>query len=314
MKEPYLIAKDIYKSYDDIQAVNGVSFQIPQGEVFGLLGPNGAGKTTLISILTGLFEPSQGNVFIDGEDIKRNKLNAQAKIGFVPQELALYPSLSARDNLLFYGRIYGLHEKRLRERVAYVLELVDLTERAKDSIDTYSGGMKRRINMAVGLLHEPELLFLDEPTVGVDPQSRNAIYESVRALNQAGMTIVYTTHYMEAAERLCHRVAIMDEGKLIALDTPQALIHNLGGGLVLLELHPEHFSTITEQGKQIPAVKNITQQDGKLVIHAHQVQHALVGILEIISKIGARIKSVEVLEPNLEAVFLHMTGKKLRNS
>ncbi|OQY29027.1 MAG: hypothetical protein B6I38_08645 [Anaerolineaceae bacterium 4572_5.1] len=314
MKEPYLIAKDIYKSYDDIQAVSGVSFQIPQGEVFGLLGPNGAGKTTLISILTGLFEPSQGNVVIDGEDLKQNKLHAQTKIGFVPQELALYPTLSARDNLLFYGRIYGLRGKHLRERVASVLELVDLTERANDAIDTYSGGMKRRINMAVGLLHEPELLFLDEPTVGIDSQSRNAIYESVQALNKMGMTIVYTTHYMEAAERLCHRVAIIDKGKLIALDTPQSLIRNLGGGLVLLKLHPRRFSAITEQGKQIPAVKDITQQDGKLVIHAYQVQHALVGILEIASKIGARIKAVEVLEPNLEAVFLQMTGKKLRNN
>lgn len=314
MKEPYLIAKDIYKSYDDIQAVSGVSFQIPQGEVFGLLGPNGAGKTTLISILTGLFEPSQGSVVIDGEDLKQNKLHAQTKIGFVPQELALYPTLSARDNLLFYGRIYGLRGKHLRERVASVLELVDLTERANDAIDTYSGGMKRRINMAVGLLHEPELLFLDEPTVGIDSQSRNAIYESVQALNKMGMTIVYTTHYMEAAERLCHRVAIIDKGKLIALDTPQSLIRNLGGGLVLLKLHPRRFSAITEQGKQIPAVKDITQQDGKLVIHAYQVQHALVGILEIASKIGARIKAVEVLEPNLEAVFLQMTGKKLRNN
>lgn len=314
MQKPYLIAKDIYKSYNGTQAIDGVSFQISRGEVFGLLGPNGAGKTTLISVLTGLLKPSQGNVIIDGQRLQKNRLKVQTKIGFVPQELALYPTLSARDNLLFYGRIYGLKGKHLRERVASVLELVGLTERANDDIETYSGGMKRRINMAVGLLHEPELLFLDEPTVGVDPQSRNAIYESVQALNQAGMTIVYTTHYMEAAERLCHRVAIMDEGKFIALDTPQALIRSLGGGIVLLALHAGHFPVLIERGEKIPAVKRITHEDGKLVIHAHRVQHALVGVLGITSEIGARVKSVEVLEPNLESVFLQMTGKKLRNS
>lgn len=220
MPEPILIARGLHKSYGDIHAVRGVDLEIARGEIFGLLGPNGAGKTTVIAMLVGLLDPDRGEMLLDGQPLTPGAHAPKARIGLVPQELALYPTISARDNLLFFGRIYGLRGKRLRQRVEAVLEMVGLTERAGDPIETYSGGMKRRINIAAGLLHEPNVLFLDEPTVGVDPQSRNAILEAVEALNRAGMTILYTTHYMEEAQRLCHRVAIMDLGRIIALDVP----------------------------------------------------------------------------------------------
>jgi ABC-2 type transport system ATP-binding protein len=313
MNTPIIVANQIHKSYGDIQAVKGVSFQIPQGEVFGLLGPNGAGKTTLISILTGLIQPSQGTVLVKGKPLARSTQEAQSRIGFVPQELALYRSLSARDNLLFFGRIYGLRGKKLRKRVDAVLEMVGLLERAGDPIETYSGGMKRRINIAAGLLHEPEILFLDEPTVGVDPQSRNAIFESVEALNQDGITIIYTTHYMEAAERLCHRVAIVDEGTLIALDSPNALIDELGGGMITLGLENGLVDEVIHRSRKIDSIKDIHRREGMLIVRARELQNALVDVLQETSQLGARVKDIRVLEPNLEAVFLQMTGKELRD-
>jgi ABC-2 type transport system ATP-binding protein len=234
MTEPILVAQDLYKSYGDVRAVDGVSLQVAAGEVFGLLGPNGAGKTTTISMLTGLVEPDGGKITVDGLDLKTDANQVKSKLGLVPQELALYPTLSARQNLTFFGRIYGLKGKDLSQRVDEVLETIGLTERANDAVKGYSGGMKRRVNIGAGLLHKPQVLFLDEPTVGVDPQSRNAIFESVEALNRAGMSVIYTTHYMEEAQRLCHRVAIVDEGRVIALDTPTALIRSLGGGVVII--------------------------------------------------------------------------------
>ena len=233
MSEPILIAQDLRKSFGEFEAVKGISLQVARGEVFGLLGPNGAGKTTTISMLTGLLEPTAGHVAVDGLDLKSHTNEVKARMGLVPQEMALYMSLSARQNLTFFGRIYGLRGKDLRQRVDQVLEMIGLTDRADEAVEKYSGGMKRRVNIGAGLLHHPQILFLDEPTVGVDPQSRNAIFESVEALNRAGMSVIYTTHYMEEAQRLCHRVAIVDEGKLIALDTPAALIRSLGGGVVI---------------------------------------------------------------------------------
>jgi len=236
----------------------------------------------------------------------------KAKLGLVPQELALYPVLSARDNLNFFGRIYGLRGKRLRERVDAVLEMVGLADRADEAIDTYSGGMKRRINIAAGLLHEPEILFLDEPTVGVDPQSRNAIFEGVEALNRGGMTVIYTTHYMEEAQRLCHRVAIMDEGQIIALDTPSALIRSLGGGIILIGMGDEQAEIITDEVVRLPSVKAAARSDGHLKVEADRAQEALIGVIEITNQRDIRLTSLQVLEPNLETVFLHLTGKTLR--
>jgi ABC-2 type transport system ATP-binding protein len=312
MSEPILVAQDLKKSFGEIEAVKGISLQVARGEVFGLLGPNGAGKTTTISMLTALLEPTGGQITVDGLDLKSHTNEVKAKMGLVPQEMALYMTLSARQNLMFFGRIYGLKGKELRQRVDEVLEMIGLTERADDAVDKYSGGMKRRVNIGAGLLHKPQILFLDEPTVGVDPQSRNAIFENVEALNRAGMSVIYTTHYMEEAQRLCHRVAIVDEGKLIALDTPTALIRSLGGGVVMLGVAEGAPDDLPERIAQLPAVKSATRSDGQLKIETQRFQEALMGTLDVTNQIDVRITSLEILEPNLESVFLHLTGKKLR--
>ncbi|HEX2981703.1 MAG TPA: ABC transporter ATP-binding protein, partial [Anaerolineaceae bacterium] len=230
-----VVVQNLQKSFGPREAVAGISFSIAAGEIFGLLGPNGAGKSTTISMLAGLTSPTGGLIRMDGADLLGHSRQIKARLGLVPQELALYPTLTARDNLAFFGQIYGLRGKTLQQRIGEVLEIVQLSERAGEPIERFSGGMKRRINLAIGLLHHPDLLFLDEPTVGVDPQSRNAIFESIEALNQAGMTVIYTTHYMEEAERLCHRVAILDHGQIIALDTPANLIRNLAFGRIRME-------------------------------------------------------------------------------
>jgi ABC-2 type transport system ATP-binding protein len=312
MSEPILIAQDLHKSYGEIKAVDGISLQVARGEVFGLLGPNGAGKTTTISMLTALLEPSSGKIIVDGLDLKAHTSEVKAKMGLVPQEMALYMTLSARQNLMFFGRIYGLKGKELRQRVDEVLEMIGLTERADHAVEKYSGGMKRRVNIGAGLLHKPDILFLDEPTVGVDPQSRNAIFESVEALNRAGMSVIYTTHYMEEAQRLCHRVAIVDEGKLIAQDTPMALIRSLGGGVVMLGVAEGAPDDLTERIAQVPAVKSVTRSDGQLKIETQRLQEGLMGVLDITNQLDLRVTSLEILEPNLESVFLNLTGKKLR--
>lgn len=312
MSEPILIAQDLRKSYGDHEAVKGISLQVAQGEVFGLLGPNGAGKTTIISMFTALLEPTAGSVVVDGLDLKEHTHEVKAKLGLVPQELALYGSLSARQNLMFFGHIYGLKGGELHRRVDEVLTMIGLVDRADDAVSKYSGGMKRRVNIGAGLLHKPEILFLDEPTVGVDPQSRNAIFESVEALNRAGMTVIYTTHYMEEAQRLCHRIAIVDEGRLVALDTPTALIRSLGGGVVMLGVAEGTPEDLTEQVAALPAVKSASRTDGQVKIETQRLQEALMGTLDLTNRLDVRITSLEILEPNLESVFLHLTGKKLR--
>jgi ABC-2 type transport system ATP-binding protein len=312
MSEPILNAQDLKKSYGENEAVKGISLQVARGEVFGLLGPNGAGKTTAISMLTGLLEPTGGQIIVDGLDLKTHTNEVKAKLGLVPQELALYPTLSARQNLTFFGRIYGLKGKELKQRVDEVLEMIGLTERADEAIQNYSGGMKRRVNIGAGLLHTPDILFLDEPTVGVDPQSRNAIFESVEALNRAGMSVIYTTHYMEEAQRLCHRVAIVDEGELIALDTPTALIRSLGGGVVIIGVTEAAPEDLADRIAQVPSVKAATRADGQIKIETQRLQEALMGTLDITNQLDVRITSLDILEPNLESVFLNLTGKKLR--
>jgi len=313
MTNSILTAQSFSKSYGALQAVNGISLTLQRGEIFGLLGPNGAGKTTIISILAGLLDADQGAVLLDGQPLTVDSVALKAKIGLVPQELALYPTLSARENLNFFGRIYGMRGKRLRQRVDEVLAIVGLSRRANDLIKTYSGGMKRRINIAAGLLHKPEVLFLDEPTVGVDPQSRNAIFEAVEALNRAGLTILYTTHYMEEAQRLCHRVAIVDHGQIIALDTPQALIQKVGGGLIRLGLQNGRIAAVSEQVGQLPTVKSVSVRESELFVETHRAQEALLGIFEIANALDARVTSLQILEPNLETVFLQLTGKSLRD-
>lgn len=303
----------LIKKYGDRVAVNEVSFSVQEGEIFGLLGPNGAGKTTTISILATLLPPDGGQVTIGGYDLVREASQIKPLIGFVPQELALYPTLSAWDNLAFFGRIYGLRGTALKERIAAVLDLVELQDRAGDAVRTFSGGMKRRLNIAAGLIHRPRLLFLDEPTVGVDPQSRNFIFEHVERLKAEGMTIIYTTHYMEEAERLCDRVAIMDEGRILALDTTKGLIGLLGGGVIYFGLAADAIEALLSPIRALPHVQVISAQDGQLKIEASETRAALLELIELCNARGVSILSLEVLEPNLEGVFLHLTGKRLRD-
>jgi ABC-2 type transport system ATP-binding protein len=312
MESEALDVRDLKKTYGSQEAVDGISFSIARGEIFGLLGPNGAGKTTTISMLSGILEPTSGTIALMGMDLAKNLTRAKARIGLVPQDLALYPTLSARDNLMFFGRIYGLHGKPLRERVDQVLDLVQLSDRAKDCIETYSGGMKRRINLAAGLLHRPDVLFLDEPTVGVDPQSRNAIFESIEALNHAGLTVIYTTHYMEEAQRLCHRVAIIDHGKIVALDTPSALIQSVGEGVIRIGVVDGLTEAVKDTAERLPAVHSAAIRDGQIDFHVNNAQQALVGVLDVASRLKARVTSLQIMEPSLETVFLSMTGKSLR--
>src|SRR5512147_2521414 len=223
-----LEAKNLVKKYGDFVAVNGISFDIREGEIFSLLGPNGAGKTTTISMLSTLYTPTSGDATIDGHSITRDPMAVKQVIGVVPQEIALYEDLTARENLIFWGQMYGLSGRSLMSRVDEVLEQIGLTDKARNRVRTYSGGMKRRVNIGVGLLHRPRLLFMDEPTVGIDPQSRRAILDSVKDLNRQGMTVLYTTHYMEEAEELSHRVGIIDHGQLIALGTQSELNRQVG--------------------------------------------------------------------------------------
>jgi ABC-2 type transport system ATP-binding protein len=229
MPEEYLIVKDLYKNFKDLKAVDGVSFSIEKGEIFGLLGPNGAGKTTTIRILSTIIPADRGDVSIGGFSIQRDPDKVRGLIGICPQELALYPDMSAFDNLVFFGRMAGLTSQDARDQAMANLKLMGLAERAKNGkVDKFSGGMKRRVNLAVALMGNPKLMFLDEPTVGIDPQSRNNIFETIEGLRSKGLTILYTTHYMEEADHLCRRVAIMDGGKIIAMDTPRALKSTIG--------------------------------------------------------------------------------------
>ena len=228
MTEAFLTAENLHKSFNEHKAVNGVSFTIYRGEIFGLLGPNGAGKTTTIRILSTVLEPDRGDVTIGGYSIRHNADAVRRLIGVCPQELALYADLSALDNLLFFGRMVGLNGREAKSQALANLELMGLMDRARGKVDKFSGGMKRRINLAIALMGHPQLLFLDEPTVGIDPQSRNMIYDTIEGLRDGGMTILYTTHYMEEADRLCHRVAIMDGGQIISIDTPHGLKSKIG--------------------------------------------------------------------------------------
>ncbi len=228
MPEAFLTAENLHKSFNDHKAVNGISFTIYQGEIFGLLGPNGAGKTTTIRMLSTILVPDRGDATIGGHSVRHYADAVRRLIGVCPQELALYPDLSALDNLLFFGRMVGLNGSEAKAQAMANLEAMGLIDRARGKVDKFSGGMKRRINLAIALMGHPQLLFLDEPTVGIDPQSRNMIYETIEGLRDGGMTILYTTHYMEEADRLCSRVAIVDGGRIVALDTPYGLKSKIG--------------------------------------------------------------------------------------
>jgi len=305
--------KNLTKFYGNECAVDKINFSIKKGEIFGLLGPNGAGKTTTVSMLSCLIKPTNGDAIICGYSILSKSLDVKKRIGVVPQDIALYPTLTAKENLIFWGQMYGFYGKDLKSRVDKVLEIVSLKDRQNDLIKKYSGGMKRRINIAVGLLASPELLILDEPTVGVDPQSRINILETLKNLNSNGLTILYTSHYMEEVEFLCKTIAIMDLGKIIAFGSLNELRILVG------EKDKIIFSTINDikedikyKISKIQEVDKINIFEKSLEVLTLQGRKILPEVTKILWDEGIRVKSVEIKEPDLETLFLSLTGKTLR--
>lgn len=308
-----LECRDLSKSYGDLMAVDGVGFHLAEGETYGLLGPNGAGKTTTISMVCGLLERDGGEVLIEGTPTTTTSTAAKAAIGYVPQDLAIYPDLSARENLVFFGRLYGMSGRALKERVGEVLAIIGLVDRADDRAGEFSGGMKRRLNIGIGLLHHPRLLVLDEPTVGVDPQSRYAILESVEELSTEGMAVLYTTHYMEEAERLCDRVGIIDEGKLRAEGTRRELVKLVGERDRVRLVASGDLAAAVDAARNVPGVEESSARSDGIDLLVRDASGVLAEILQRVAAAGATVGSVDVDEPNLEAVFLHLTGKALRD-
>jgi ABC-2 type transport system ATP-binding protein len=311
--ENVLECRGLRRRFGEIVAVDGVGFRIAAGETYGLLGPNGAGKTTTISMIAGLLERDGGEVTVDGEPMTTRSVRAKSAIGYVPQDLAIYPDLSGRENLMFFARLYGMPTAEARRRIAEVLTLTGLADRAGDQAKHYSGGMKRRLNIGLGLLHRPRLLILDEPTVGVDPQSRNAILDSVTALSGAGMAVLYTTHYMEEAERLCDRIGIIDHGRLIAEGTRDDLVRMVGEGD---QVRLSAAGDLARAAAGLAArswVRQARALDGGIDLVVENARSELPAILSDVAAGGVAVRSVEVTEPDLEAVFLHLTGRALRD-
>ncbi|MGF9966213.1 ABC transporter ATP-binding protein [Bacillus rhizoplanae] len=309
-----LVVDHITKSFGKKEVVKGVSFSIEKGETFGLLGPNGAGKSTTISMICGLFPYDSGDIRVGGKSVKEHPMEAKQKIGVVPQDIALYPTLSAKENLIFWGKMYGLSGAAAKKRADEVLAYVGLEDRAKDKIETFSGGMKRRVNIGAALMHEPELLIMDEPTVGIDPQSRNHILETVKKLNEKGMTVIYTSHYMEEVEYLCERIAIVDHGKVIALGTKSELCNRLTDGFMVKLQVNRYDQELLQKLQALPAVERIVVDEDSNTIDIALVNGDAVGMV-VSEVVGNRVQIVklEVQEPNLEALFLQLTGRSLRD-
>jgi ABC-2 type transport system ATP-binding protein len=300
------------KSYGETAALDGVDLSIKRGEIFGLLGPNGAGKTTLVSIISTLLALDGGSVRVGGYDIRSQPRQVRAITGLAPQDTGLYDPLNARENLEFFGGIYGLHGKVLRDRIDQALEVAGLGDQAKKTTEKYSGGMKRRLSLAIALLHRPELLLLDEPTAGVDPQSRHHLLDSIRELNRsAGTTVVYTTHYMEEVEELCERVAIIDHGRIVADGAVRSL---LGGfGETVLIFRAEATGRLTERLRGEVAAVHFSHADGLFQIGVERLQDALPCVLRIAGEESANLEDLRITKPTLEQVFLSITGRELRD-
>ena len=306
-----LEVRNLHKTYGAAPALAGISLNVAAGEMFGLLGPNGAGKTTLMSIASGLLDPSGGQVFLDGQEFHRHDRNLRRTIGIVPQELAIYNDLTARENLRFFGQLYGLSGTELEKRIERILAAIALSDRADTRAGTFSGGMKRRLNLGASLVHEPKLLLLDEPTTGVDPQSRNHIFEEVRRLNAQGMTIVYTSHYMEEVQALCPRIGIIDHGKLIACDRVQNLLGQLPSRLRFsARALPEKVGS---RLRELPAISFTALNAETVEIECKDVKRTLLQVVSILADEQVEMTSLEMEEPNLEHVFLHLTGRALRD-
>ena len=307
-----LQAVNLTRRFGERVAVDDVSFHVAPGETYGLLGPNGAGKTTTIRLVCGLLTADAGTVRVAGMPVSTSATKAKARIGYVPQEVSLYPDLTARENLAFFGRLYRLSGTALRQCVDEVLTLIDLADRGDDRVESFSGGMKRRLNIGASLLHQPSLLVLDEPTVGVDPQSRHAIMESIRTLGSTGLAVLYTTHYMEEAERLCDRVGIIDHGRLIAEGTTRELVSRLGEKDRITLSANGSLSTFAETCRLMEGIERVDVSDSSVHLLAQDGRRRLPLVLAAASQAGTSVRSVEVDEPDLEAVFLHLTGTALR--
>lgn len=308
-----LKVENLYKSFGNIKAVDGISFTVNKGEVFGLLGPNGAGKSTTISIISTLLKPTSGEIIFEGKNIFSAHSSIRQKLGVVPQEIALYPTLSGYENLKFWGNLYGLKGQELKQRINEVSNIIGLNGRLKDKVEKYSGGMKRRLNIGAALLHRPELLIMDEPTVGIDPQSRSHILDTVLKLNDQGLTIIYTTHYMEEAENLCNRICIMDEGKIIASGTQQELVELVKEKTQINIKLDSVSDSILDSFRNIPGVIDATVDEDIINLYGDNGDILLAQIIAKVSEHKKRIQSIDVKKPNLEAVFLHLTGKALRD-
>ena len=309
---PGLAVHNLGRRYGAVEAVRGISFAVNVGETVGLLGPNGAGKTTTLAMLSTLLPPSFGDATIFGERLTANVRAVRELIGLVPQDISVYPDLSARENLMFFGAIYQVPHRTLRQRADELLALLGLSARGDDRVETYSGGIKRRLNLACGLVHRPRVLLLDEPTAGVDPQARNHILTIVREIARQGTAVLYTTHYMEEAEQVCDRIAIMDQGRLVAQGTLDELLQIAGEGKVI-EIRGELSEVDRDRLRSIPDVNRVDSGSEVTRIAVADVGRALASIAPLLTERGTAIRSLEIHAATLEEVFMHLTGKALRD-
>jgi len=310
---PAIEVLDLHRSFGENKAVQGVSFDVQQGEIFSLLGPNGAGKTTTISMLSCLLRPDDGDARVMGHSIRSGQNGVKSVLGVVPQDLALYEDLTARENLTFWGKMYGLRGSKLKTRVDEVLDVIGLRDRARERVGKYSGGMKRRVNIGVALLHKPKVIYMDEPTVGIDPQSRRNILDSVVTLKDQGMTVLYTTHYMEEAQELSDHIAIMDHGKMIACGTNEELVKLVGGQTRIDLTLNVAAGKVMAAWQAVEGVERVTAEEEKVSVLVEDSNRVLPHLFESATRHSARITSVDIREPNLESVFLHLTGRALRD-
>lgn len=307
-----LKANELSKSYKDVKALSGISIEVKKGELYGLLGPNGAGKSTCINILSSLIKPDFGEVFYDGKPLSENIKNCRQLLGVVPQEIALYEELSAFENLIFWGKLYGIKGKALETKINELLKMMGLFDRRKHKVKTYSGGMKRRINIAAALLHNPDIVFMDEPTVGIDPQSRNLIFEVIEQLHAKGLTMIYTTHYMEEAERLCDRIGIIDEGRILREGTLDELrkASSIKEEITLKFSNPEKTDLSSLKGKH---EQNLILNEHELILSSNQSDVDLPLLIQDCLVSQLKIENISISNVNLESIFLELTGKSLRD-
>ena len=308
MAGPLLEVSGLRKTFGTIRALGGVTLHVQQGEIFGLLGPNGSGKTTLLSIISGLLGSDGGDIALLGQPLRRDRKHL---LGIMPQELALYGDLTARENLRFFGKLYGLGGRHLERNIEEILVAIGLAYRADHRVETFSGGMKRRLNLGAALVHGPRLLLLDEPTAGVDPQSRHHIFEQVRRLNAQGMTIVYTSHYMEEVQALCSRIGILDQGVLVACDSLVNLLRQLPG-VIRLRV-PGDAGPLRQRFSQFPGVRLVEGAGPVVELECTDIHTVLQGVVATLNEERAELAGLETEQPNQERVFLHLTGKTLRD-